>query len=75
MPSGQLMARDFDVQDTFNFIQHFHRIANIAVHFVDESENRRIAQTAHTSINLMVRSSTPSPSITINTESTAVKVR
>ena len=39
--------RTLDIQYRFNFIHHLNGITDIAIHFVDESEDRRGAQTTH----------------------------
>src|SRR5690606_24667273 len=39
--------RSGDLQHAFDFIEQLDRVADIAVELVDETENRRIAQTAH----------------------------
>ncbi len=39
--------RGLDLQDGFDFIQQLDGVADIAVEFVDETDNRRVTQTAH----------------------------
>ncbi len=39
--------RGLDLQDGFDFVQQFDRVADVTVEFVDKADNRRIPQAAH----------------------------
>ena len=38
--------RRLDLQDRFDFVEQFDRVADVTVEFVDEADNRRVTQTA-----------------------------
>ena len=45
--NGPVHGRALNLQNVFDFIQHFDGVANFSVEFVDEGNNRRVAQTTN----------------------------
>jgi hypothetical protein len=67
--------RGLDLQHRFDLVEQFDRVADVAVEFVDEADDRRVAQTADVHQGDGPRLYTLPPSSTISAESTAVRVR
>jgi hypothetical protein len=75
MPIGHVTGRAVDATAPTRSPRAAQRLAHLAVHLVDERDDRRVAQPA-TSSSLIVCASTPfAASITITAASTAVSTR
>ena len=49
MPMGRVIGAQLDLEHILDFVQQFDRFAAVPIQFVDEGEDRGVAQAAHSS--------------------------